>query len=92
MSGIQGIGGFSVPGVSNGLPRTDRNENATAGRDDEVDLSSEAQELAAAVKQSSAIREEAVARARENIEQGTFRLQKVVLEVAARITPYLIRE
>jgi hypothetical protein len=94
MVGVQGIGGVAGPGGPGGQPpRNTKTVDTSTAVHDEVSLSREAKDTATAARllaaSDSPIRDESVARARENIEQGSFRLQQVVLSVAARVSRFI---
>ena len=94
MVGIQGISGIREPASAH--PAEDRRK-AAVQRDeaphDGVEISPEAQRAAEAVQLlghvQSEVRAERIAEAKENLEQGTYRLQEVLLRVAARIGAYV---
>jgi len=96
MVGIQQIGGIVEPTGASRAQKRDRkvDANQRAG-EDQVAISSEAR--AAAIVQrlvenagnEQGVRAEEVARARENLQQGTYKVQRIVLQVAARIAPYV---
>jgi len=97
MVGIYGINGLPEPATN--TPESTRGKRSQARADvalstgqDQVSLSPEAQQASTAVRlaeaakaQSEEIRSERVAEARERLEQGTYRIQEVVLAVAARV-------
>ena len=96
MGGIEQLSGAGAAR----LPKA-RDRGRTAGesaeisaRGDNVRLSPaarQAAELAQVLRndETSDIRTEAIARAKENLEQGAYRLQSVVLQVASRIEPQM---
>lgn len=93
MVGINGIGG--VPELANTKPGQVRDPVApVAGsevRADGVEISNAAQQvqgmarLLQLTEAQKEIRQKEVERARENIEQGTYRVVSVILQVAARV-------
>ncbi len=97
MVGIQGI----VPVAEPANPRrvTERAAQqavaANPGARDEVDISLQAQDASAMARLMSQaepkteIHAEKVAKVRKALEQGSYRVQQVVLQVAARISKYL---
>ena len=95
MAGIQGIVGLTPP-VGNG-PAGERPNRRTevrtdSGQLDHVSISPEAKDKAEAARLASAaeeIRQKNVEEARENLEQGIYKMQSVVELVASRISPYL---
>lgn len=100
MVGIYGIGMTPEPANPrrvNGYTKQADTQD-TAARD-VVLISQEAQsaaEDAATIskfvglsEKQAEIREERVAQVRESLEKGTYKVQQVVLQVAARITKYL---
>lgn len=97
MVSIQGIGGIPEPGNSKPAQRRGSSDVADTSRvaDDGVNISAEATqaakaaEIAAQTRATSDIRDARVAQAKENIEQGAYKLQEVVLEVASRISKYI---
>ncbi len=95
MVGIYGIGGIPEPANAAQVgtqPNKKEAPKAAAAQQDGVTLSTEALSTAKAVQlsqeseQQARLQAERVARAKERIEQGTYRVQSVVLLVAARIT------
>lgn len=95
MVGIQGIGPFSGPANSKQVQgREKSSDTARAAATDGLDISLEAQEASAvsevaAQAPRSEIRAERIAQARENIEQGVYRIQEVVLQVADRLERFV---
>lgn len=97
MAGIQGIPGIITPTGTD--PVSDRPSKRTeartnSGQLDRVSISSEAQDAAdvaklAAASKDSEVRQQRVEQARKSIEEGTYRVQSVVLMVAARVSQYL---
>ena len=89
MVGIHGVGGPSDPvNPRQGPGRTKPVEVPSAAASDGVQISPEAAAVSAAGK-GSALREERIERAKEKIEQGVYRIQEVVLQVADRIAQYV---
>ena len=95
MVGIQGIGGTSGP--ANAKQVSDRakvHAAATPPAKDGIEISGEAQQASqvARFKELSpgdAIREDRVAQAKQNLEQGIYRVQEVLLQVASRLAALL---
>jgi flagellar biosynthesis anti-sigma factor FlgM len=98
MGGIHGIGG--VPEAvnltsANGRSRRPENRQAAAPSNDSVQLSSKGSNLARLSGLQSEIDEARAARieeARENIENGTYRILEVVEVVAGRVSKYIADE
>lgn len=89
MVGIHGIGGPSDPvNPRQGPGRVKPAEVPSAAASDDVQISAEAAAVSAAGK-GSALRDERIERAKENIEQGVYRIQEVVLQVADRIAQFV---
>ena len=94
MIGMQGVTGVGEPAnarrAEERAPRPAAQAAATT--DDDVQISPEAhravevRRLLELTGAQSEIRAERVAEARQNLEQGTYRLQEVVLQAAARIS------
>lgn len=96
MIGLQGIGGVPEPvGAKPGTVKAKETEKSSVGSSDGVSISAEAAEAAEVqvvldlADQVSDIRQERVTQARESIEQGTYKVQDVVRQVAARLTNYI---
>lgn len=100
MVGINGIG--AVDGTNEPVPAEKRvrdRAKGPAGEADAVSISSEAVQaadatrLARAAEELSAneIQQRRIEEAKRNIEEGTYRVQSVVLEIASRITGYVGR-
>lgn len=96
MIGIQGIGGVPEPvGPKQGTSKAKESDSTTTPSSDGVSISPEAAEAAEVqvvlnlATQVSDIRQERVEEARENIEKGTYKVQDVVRQVAARLTQYI---
>lgn len=91
-------------GGPSGLGRVERDEKlrrqtestqAAAGSQDEVHISVAASNIVQfreAIKRLPDIRQDRVEAARRNIEQGTYRQQDVVRQVAARVSKLVINE
>ena len=96
MNGVNTIGGIPEPVAprrqGTQAPRVEREDAASR---DEVSISPEAQQAATAgklveiSKQAEEIRTEKVAQARRNLEEGTYRVQATVLQLAARISQFV---
>jgi anti-sigma28 factor (negative regulator of flagellin synthesis) len=93
---IQGIGGVPEPAG----PKQTQNRDKTPPADvstaeDGVSISSEASQAATAgdiVRQSgqqNEVRQAKIEQAKQNLEEGTYKVQEVVLQVAARLSQYL---
>ena len=97
MVSIQGIGGIPEPGNSKPTQKRGGHDDVKTSRvtDDGVEISAQATQAAKAAQvvaqtnATSEIREERIAQAKENIEQGAYKLQEVVLAVASRISKYI---
>jgi anti-sigma28 factor (negative regulator of flagellin synthesis) len=97
MIGVYGVGDApELNGPRAATPRTRPAETAAPRPTDGVEISREAATAARGILTNSAtapapetIRAERIERAKENIAQGAYRLQEVVLQVAARIAPYV---
>ena len=95
MVGVPGIGNISGPANPKRADVRGRQVSFPESKvQDEVLISREGQE-ASAVAQfvekevDGEQREARIAEVRESLEQGTYKLQEVVLQVAARIAKYL---
>lgn len=97
MVGIQGVNGAPDPlgtkpaaAGQNRAPQT-----SVEPAQDGVEFSAQASRAAAvqnavqAASNQSEIREQRVAEAKDRIEQGAYRLQEVVLQVAARVSQFV---
>ncbi|PCJ51269.1 MAG: hypothetical protein COA73_17915 [Candidatus Hydrogenedentota bacterium] len=97
MIGIQGIGGVPEPAGPKQTQSRDKTppDVATTAAGDGVSISPEASQAATAgdiVRQSSQqseIRQAKVDQAKQNLEEGTYKVQEVVLQVAARLSQYI---
>ncbi len=92
MAGIQGIAGVPEPvGGTRVQGRSKAPAPSTGPSTDGLDISPQAAQAASvsAASGQSAIREDRVAEARQRIEEGTHRLQEVVLDVAARLSRFV---
>lgn len=88
MYGLDGLHGLSGPQPIRKAPAS--SAGASVERGDIVELSKEALSAAAAASlkdeaEPSTVVEERIAAAKKSIEEGTYKLQHVVLQVAARI-------
>jgi len=98
MGGIQGIGGPPEPvnlNNANGRSRKPENRPAATAADDTVHVSPEAADLAKLANVASEIdtqRAERIAQARENLQNGTYKVQEVLEVVASRISKYIENE
>jgi anti-sigma28 factor (negative regulator of flagellin synthesis) len=102
MVGIYGISGIPEPANTTSEPtREKRNqvqaEVLSSTEQDHIVLSAEAQQASAAARfveaakaKSEEIRAERIAEARKQLEEGTYKLQEVVLAVAARVSRFLV--
>ena len=97
MVGIQGLGGIPEPANNRQAQGKDRPSTPVtpASSDDDVSISTEAAKASAAgdivrrSEESTDIRAERIEQAKQNIEEGTYRVQEVVLQVASRIAHYV---
>ncbi|MCL4691156.1 MAG: flagellar biosynthesis anti-sigma factor FlgM [Candidatus Hydrogenedentes bacterium] len=102
MVGIYGITGLpEQPATTPSEPARGRRPQSLSGESgqqgaDRITFSPEAQEASAAAKfieaakeRSEEIRAERIEQARKQLEEGTYRLQQVVLVVAARVANYI---
>lgn len=95
MSGIQGIAGVPEPvGGSRVEGRSRAPAPSTGPETDGLQISPQAAQAAAATHVAPAddhseIRQERVAEARQQLEEGTHRLQEVVLDLAARLSKFV---
>lgn len=97
MIGIQGIGGVQEPsGSKPATGRSKESEKANApASPDGVSISAEGEkafEAGTILHQSgemSDVRTVKIERARENLENGTYKVQDVVRQVASRLTKYV---
>ena len=96
MVGIQGISGIREPASAKraddrGKTDVPRGEVARDGVEisPEAERAAEAGRLLEQTQAQSQIRAERIAEAKQNLEQGTYRVQEVVLRVAARVSAYI---
>ncbi len=98
MIGIQGFGAVQEPsGSKQGPGRTKESDKApTLPVSDGVTISPQAAEAAAVttsvVAEAAAtneVRQERIEQAKESIEQGTYKVQDVVRQVASRLTRFV---
>ncbi len=95
MVGIQGIGGTSGPANAKQVSGRSRAHTAAAPpAKDGIEFSGEAQQASqvARFKELSpgdVIREDRVAQAKQNLEQGIHRVQEVLLQVANRLAAFV---
>ncbi len=96
MVGIHGISGIRQPVETKRADDRDKQvETQDMALRDGVEISQEAQRAAEAerllgqVEKTNEVRAERIAQAKENLEQGTYKVQEVVLQVAARISGYV---
>jgi len=97
MVGIQGLGGIPEPANNRQAQGKDRPTAPVTpeSADDGVSISNEAAQAATAgniIRQSGqadVIREERIEQAKQNIEEGIYRVQEVVLQVAARLSRFV---
>ncbi len=94
MVGIYGLGGIAEPANTKAVQGSAKGTDlkaADAPAKDGLNLSPEAEQASDVAKfvaeavNDSEIRAEKIRQAQENIEQGTYRIQEVVLQVASRI-------
>jgi flagellar biosynthesis anti-sigma factor FlgM len=99
MVGMNGI--IGVPGPANtSQPKARGSVSGSRGSlaRDSVDFSSQAQEasrtaqLLEQARAESEVRAERVAKAKENIENGTYKMQGVVRIVASRVSKYIYED
>lgn len=95
MIAVYGVGDVpSVAGPRDGAVKPRPAQSADSQATDGVEISAEAAAAAARTKLAAqtpgeALRAERIEQAKRNIEEGAYRLQEIVLEVAARIAPYV---
>ena len=96
LSGIGSLANTTLGRTVEGRERRKSTLDTSAPTADDVAISGEAQQAAdvqrlmlLASQQGSDIRQERVDQARERINQGAFRLQEVVLQVASRVSAYV---
>ena len=95
MGGINGIGGPPEPvnlNTASGRSRRLENRPKSASSDDTVRVSSEGANLARLAGVASEVdaqRAERIAQARENLQNGTYKVQEVLEVVASRISRYI---
>ena len=93
MIGLYGVGGVPEPGVTRATgPRVRPAETNAPRVTDGVAISAEAAAGSRLVSEASpaeTIRADRIERAKQNIEQGAYRVQDIVSQVAARIAPYV---
>lgn len=99
MVGIYGINGIPGPATtSQPKARGTVSETKSPFTSDNVSISDEAQlasraaQLVEQARAESEVRAERVARAKENIENGTYKMQGVVKIVAARVSKYIYED
>jgi anti-sigma28 factor (negative regulator of flagellin synthesis) len=97
MVGLVQIGGSSEPAnPTQAGERARKADTAASVVKDEVRISQTGLETAALARSAGEseadIRAERVAQVQETLDHGTYRLQRVLIEVAARITKYLSLE
>ena len=96
MVGIQGIAGVPEPVGGNRVQgRSKAPAPSTGPEPDGLQISPQAAKAAAAATQvastdsQSEIRQERVTEARQRLEEGTHRLQEVILDVASRLSKFV---
>lgn len=98
MAGINGIGGIPEPISVRPANTRDRKgdvQSTSSTAQDDVAISSEAQEAAGVARLAQSansgpdIRAEKVAAAKESLDRGDYKRQDVIEEVAKRISKYL---
>ncbi len=98
MGGIQGIGGIPEPvnlNTASGRSRRPENRPVDTASDDTVRVSPEGANLAKLAGITSEVdvqRAERIAQARENLQNGTYKVQEVLEVVASRISKYIVGE
>lgn len=94
MVGINGIGGVPEP-TNTGPNRKLPAPPPEVAPSDDVEISQEAVsassrgQLITRSEDTSQLRVERIAQAKENLEQGVYRVQEVVLQLADRIAQYV---
>jgi anti-sigma28 factor (negative regulator of flagellin synthesis) len=91
MVGVTRIGGVAEPANPRRVTeREKQGKNARAGAEDEVSLSTVAT-FAAKMREEeeSELRTERLQEIRDALDRGTYQIQEVVLQVAARLGKYL---
>ena len=90
------LGGVPEPGGNKPVQNRERtapSTEETSTSSDALAISPEASQAAETIDftnvQTSEVRLEKVEQAKENIEQGTYKVQEVVVQVAARLTQYV---
>ena len=93
MVGIQGIGGIPEPANNKQADGRDKEVRVEASSPrDGLEISQQAQEASNAARlvnqamRDSEIRAERVAEAKAKVEQGAYRVQEIILQVAARLS------
>ena len=96
MIGVQGVGGVQEPqGPKPASGRAKQTEETRGPSSDDVSFSSQAEKAALAdaiIQQSgqtSEVRQAKIDEARRNIEEGTYKVQEVVQQVAARLAQFV---
>ena len=94
MVGIQGIAGVPEPvGGARVRGRSNAPAPSIGPSTDGIEISPQAAQASAAVPRATEgqneIREERVAESRQRIEDGAYKLQEVVLHVAARLSRFV---
>lgn len=95
MVGIQGIAGVPEPVGGNRVQgRSKAPAPSTGPEPDGLQISPQAAKAAtatqmAATDSQSEIRQERVAEARQRLEEGTHRLQEVILDIATRLSKFV---
>jgi len=95
MVGIQGIGEITGPANPRRATERGREVNTSAPVQDELSLSPKAEQASAVAKileqnaEQSEMQQKRIEEIREALDQGTYQVQQVVLQVASRITKYL---
>jgi len=95
MGGIQGIGGPPEPvnlNTASGRSRRPENRPTETTSDDSVQVSPEGAKLAKLTGIASEVdaqRIEKIEQARENLQNGTYKVQEVLEVVASRISKYI---
>ncbi|MBN4046763.1 flagellar biosynthesis anti-sigma factor FlgM [bacterium AH-315-P07] len=97
MIGVQGFGAVQEPtGPKHGPGRAKESDKTTNNPEpDGVSFSAEAEQVAETTSVAAdsgignQIRQERVERAKESIEEGTYKIQDVVRQVASRLTKFV---
>lgn len=93
MIGVYGVGGVPEPSATRATaPRPRPAETSATRATDGVAISTEAATRSRFVSEATpaeTIRADRIERAKQSIEDGAYRVQDIVSQVAARIAPYI---